>query len=304
MFVHNVRYGFATNSSSTHSIVLINKGERILDDDDSQEYGWEFFTCASETSKRQYLGQTAKHCLARVHHLPNIDAAIIASAWAGVEVDPEGYIDHQSLITIPTSKKWNDSVVSRDFFNDLLAFVLRDDVAIVGGNDNEDHRHPIIEGGRAKPITQYWSDDEIDSPVLNLMRENDSEYLRGRYDATGKFWSLFSTRNGTKIRTSFVEGANADKSEVPELVDIKITDYCKKGCYYCVAPNTKVLTKDLVWIEISKLDIGQEIVAFDEVATIDDSRKLRIATITDKWITNKPAIKVTTEHGEIGGRLV
>ena len=92
MFIHNVRYGFATNSSSTHSIVLINNGDTIRDSDDSAEYGWDFFTCASEAAKRQYLGQTAKHCLSSVHHLSQRDAAIIASSWAGVEVDPEGYI--------------------------------------------------------------------------------------------------------------------------------------------------------------------------------------------------------------------
>jgi len=136
MFVHNVRLGFATNSSSSHSIALVSKDTKIQDDY-SPEFGWDFFTCASEEAKRQYLGQTAMHCLGRVHGLDNELASIIASKWCGVQVDPEGYIDHESTITIPTSYRWGNYSLKKDFFDDLLNFVLRTDVVILGGNDND-----------------------------------------------------------------------------------------------------------------------------------------------------------------------
>lgn len=255
MFVHNVRLGFATNSSSSHSIALVSKDAKIQDDY-SPEFGWDFFTCASEEAKRQYLGQTAMHCLGRVHGLDNEMAAIIASKWCGVEVDPEGYIDHESTITIPTSYRWGNYVLKKDFFDDLLNFVLRTDVVILGGNDNEEKQHPLLEDGTAKNIIRRspW-DSDIGSPALTLLRDYRNREVRGRYDKTGKFWTLFNTNNGNKVRFSFVEDSNSEKSEAPELADIKITDYCNQGCYYCYqgsTPKGKHADKDqigrLAWL--------------------------------------------------------
>jgi hypothetical protein len=241
MFVHNVRYGFATNSSSTHSIVKINKGHKIRDNDFDQEFGHGFFTCASAKSKRQYLGQIVKHNLMGMCDLEDADVAIIASKWAGVEVDPFGYIDHQSIIALPTTVAWGSYSLRKDFFEDFKEFILRPDIAILGGNDNQESQHPLIKNGSVKNILHrgYWQDEEIGSPALNLILESNSKNLRARYDKPGKFWSLFCTSDGTKIRMSFTEDACVDKSEVPELVDIKITDYCKKSCSYCYQGSGK-----------------------------------------------------------------
>ena len=56
---------------------------------------------------------------------------------------------------------------------------------------------------------------------------------KARYDSKGRFWTLFSTIRGTKTRISFVDDADTSKSEAPELVDLKITDYCKNNCSFC-----------------------------------------------------------------------
>ena len=236
MFIFNVRYGFATNSSSSHSIVLLNK--KVNDECDS-EFGWDFFTCSNEDSKRQYLGQTVKICLEQLNHLDAESATIIATKWCGVEVDPEGYIDHESVIMIPSTLCWGRGALRRDFFNDLMKFILREDVAILGGNNNEETDHPLLADGTAtRLIPDRWEETKVGSPVLKLLRDGNCSTVRARYDHTGKFWSLFSTQSGTKVRFSFVEDSNADKSEYPELVDLKITDYCKKGCHYCYQGST------------------------------------------------------------------
>ncbi|MCK9567585.1 radical SAM protein [Candidatus Pacearchaeota archaeon] len=311
MFVHNVRYGFATNSSSTHSIVLIKKGVRVRDDSEDQEFGWNFFTCASEEAKRQYLGQVVKINLAHLADLEDEDAAIIASKWAGVEVNPSGYIDHQSIIAIPSNVNWGRYHLRRDFFDDLLAFILRKDVAILGGNDNEEDRHPLIRDGKARNVLKryQWDDEEIGSPVLNLMLESGSKHLRARYDKVGKFWSLFCGRSGTKVRTSFTEDANADKSEVPELVDVKITDYCKQGCYYCYqgsTPKGKHASKELVrnvayaLKELETFEValggGESTEHPDLLEIIDDFHHMGIVvnltTRNEDWVINNlPTIK-------------
>jgi hypothetical protein len=67
MFVHNVRYGFATNSSSSHSIVLL-KNKKKAKENYSSDFGWEFFTCISENAKLQYLGQTLIYNLTKVRY--------------------------------------------------------------------------------------------------------------------------------------------------------------------------------------------------------------------------------------------
>ena len=239
MYIHNVRYGFATNSSSSHSIILMNDGETAHDNLDYQEFGWDFFTAASEEAKRGYMGQVAKQALCSVHRLSSKDAAIIASEWVGTEVDPEGYIDHQSLISIPCDENYGTIQINKDYFDDMLKFILQPNIVIGGGNDNTEDVHPILDSGRGRNVIyDRWDDEEIGNPALRLLTDYGSETVRARYDSEGKFWSLFNVSSGTKIRTSFVPDANAEKSEVPELVDVKITDMCDRNCHYCYQGST------------------------------------------------------------------
>src|SRR5512142_2066725 len=102
MYIHNVRYGFATNSSSTHSIVMLSSKAQAADNYDSG-FGWDHFTCVSETAKRQYMGQVLVDNFESLHNMGRRDAVILASNWCEIEVDPQGYIDHQSMITLPSS---------------------------------------------------------------------------------------------------------------------------------------------------------------------------------------------------------
>ena len=57
--------------------------------------------------------------------------------------------------------------------------------------------------------------------------------IRYRFDKNAVTW--FDTRNGTKIRVAL---GPYRKSRVPELVDIKITDYCSFGCAFCYQGST------------------------------------------------------------------
>lgn len=231
MYIHNIRYGFATNSSSLHSIVLMNSGQTARNSYDSQEFGWDFFTLASEKAKREYMGQQVKLSFERVNALNEYDAAILASNWAGASIDPYGSIDHQSSISFPCEKTWNGWSVRRDFFDEMLNFVLNPEIVIVGGNDNSGEDHEIIANAKGKNILcSQWDGDSNNQIKLFL---ECSVNIRGRRDSKGNFWVLFNPDNGTKIRMSFDPLANANKSEAPELVDIKITDHCTKNCTYC-----------------------------------------------------------------------
>ena len=105
--------------------------------------------------------------------------------------------------------------------------------------------------------------------------------------------------NGKTVRIALDPSKPITELAYPEFYDIKVTSHCKGGCSYCVDPNTLILTTDLEWLPIKDIDIGKEIIAFDETSSRSVVRKLRKATITNKWATKKPAIRVTTEIGEI-----
>jgi hypothetical protein len=48
MKIHNVRMGFATNSSSTHSIIFMPNKFGIVDELADEDFGWQyFFSCRS-----------------------------------------------------------------------------------------------------------------------------------------------------------------------------------------------------------------------------------------------------------------
>ena len=77
MKIQNIRYGFATNSSSSHSVVL---APGLKDNVCTGElgYGWENFVLATEEEKRKYLFTAAFLFMRRQHG--QREAAILAGA--------------------------------------------------------------------------------------------------------------------------------------------------------------------------------------------------------------------------------
>lgn len=58
---------------------------------------------------------------------------------------------------------------------------------------------------------------------------NDCEF---RYDSSG-FITIFNKKIGMKIRTKTYENKEPEISDIPELVDLSITDYCEENCEFC-----------------------------------------------------------------------
>ncbi len=151
----------------------------------------------------------------------------MVQAWLPDHVDASenGYVDHQSIIHFP--RNWNGNGIDKEFFDEFKSFLLRDDVAILGANDNDGSIHPLRSAG-------------IDTMHKNVLPIETDEAYVVRKDPSG-FWTMFSRENGSKIRFSFCGGAlekHPDRSARPELVDIKITDYCPFGCSYCYQDST------------------------------------------------------------------
>jgi len=219
--IHKVRLGLATNSSSTHSLILLPAGAR--DDAAHGQFGWDFFTAGSRERKMRYLACQLRSSLMQV---TNDDMAhTVAQAWTGIELAPHDdysdYVDHQSSWTLPLD--WDAKGVDREFFDELKAFLMRDDVVVLGGNDNTEDSHPLDDGGAGRLAVP------IEESCRDLVCRRDGDH-----------WTLFDRATGTKLRMSFAEGraVEPEKAATPELVDVKITDYCPYGCDFCYQDST------------------------------------------------------------------
>lgn len=200
MKIQNIRFGHANNSSSTHSIVFLNRNYGDCDVY-NYEFGWDNFTAQSTKAKLAYLG----HVLSYNNVLNNPYKA-------------EGYVDHQSVFNIPRRR---DGSHSDEFVKDLADFLSRPDIAILGGNDDDGESHRLLNEGM---------------PIDRL----DGYSLQGKCRKQKGIWTIYEESNGNKARFSF-DNIDTDlefKSETPELVDVKITDYCPYGCSYCYMGST------------------------------------------------------------------
>jgi len=226
--VQNVRLGQATNSSSSHSIILLKKDDKTkYKDKDTDDFGWNYFTAASKEEKLKYISILIKRSLVSRTNLPDNHAALIAATYTAIAVDEitEGSIDHQSVMIIPykaySEEYFNSLEIEKEYIDDLLEFIKREDVLILGGNDNDEDDHPLAIRGTA------WLEE--------IPRDTNAVYY-ARKDASKK-WTLYCPENGLKVRVDF----NTDISVptlIPDLVDMKITDYCSFGCTYCYMGST------------------------------------------------------------------
>ena len=210
----SLRKGFATNSSSLHSIILT---EDFIENDSNGEFGWEHFSLTSDQEKRKYLA-----CILYDHLnyiIGNELATELAEHLLKTSIK-DAYIDHQSEPTIPM--EWDGRSLNMQYFNDYRDFILQERVKIFGGHDNGDDGHPLL--------YQY--------SIFNLPLIIDSrhEKLVARKDPIYGNWVVFDRRSGTKARY-FLDGnehpEGITRASIPELIDISITSKCNENCKFC-----------------------------------------------------------------------
>ena len=217
MLIENVRIGFATNSSSSHSVVVLAKQPLTDHPSDDCCYGWENFTLAGTNSKRDYLAVAL--CDALRKQVSEEVAVAVTRDWLHPNdeaLDPDSYIDHQSTPALPVS--WGGAGVDKEYIDDFMNLLMRPDITILGGNDNSDG-HPLLED--AKQVIAIPSDY---SP--SIARKN------------GNLWTLFSRERGWKTTFSFEDTIIPDPNAPPELIDLKITNRCYRGCDFCYQDST------------------------------------------------------------------
>jgi|JI10StandDraft_1071094.scaffolds.fasta_scaffold00157_123 hypothetical protein len=242
--IHNVRFGRATNSSSSHSIVVLPRGATEADQIDSDgSYGWNGFQLATKESKRNYLATQV--FLTMREFVPEDIAWHAAAKWVGAigvpgdhreemkdDTDLDvGGVDHQSVMLLPLA--WPSPYEGRphprgidiEFLRDFSAWIEQENVVICGGNDNtEEDDPPLKEEGK-----------KFEYPIGYSPRVGFDHYL-ARKD--GSYWTLVNVSGGHKIRLSFGDEIAPAAASAPELVDLSITDYCDEGCGFCYRGST------------------------------------------------------------------
>ena len=233
----NIRRGFANNSSSSHSMLLMDTSasSKLKSKADDGDYGWENFTLTDTSSKKDYVRNLFDQALTSqlgktISRQVLTDLGLLNNSK---EFFLEKNVDHQSQIVLPLSE--DQSGVNIQFMKELTDWSLQDNIAILGGNDNS-KGHPYKKRGTNISLSYWLSEAGI---------------IAWKDDATNT-WSLFSKKNGLSLRFSFDDMANAyqktDNYENyqlsntaalrPNLVDIKITDRCPFGCSYCYQGST------------------------------------------------------------------
>jgi organic radical activating enzyme len=259
MKILNVRLGLATNSSSTHSLVFLPKGVNAEEIDSScgdYSFGWDPFQLTNKDSKNRYLSSSLFTQLKK--DLGAETAESVTREWCGTEPNQnkectddlaDGYVDHQSALAFPHN--WDGKGINKDFFDDFMKFIMRDNIIIAGGNDNsgDEEDPPILHAGGIVPA------------MLDSLPTEDYQSPRvARKD--GEYWTIFNRENGSKIRITF-EGdefqLKLKRSSSPELIDVKITNYCSFNCEYCYQDSTKQGKHgDTAWIKSLALKLKEE----------------------------------------------
>jgi len=199
-----LRLGFANNSSSSHSVIIVDPKYKGIDNGpDSDNYGWEHFLCATKEAKKDYVKAQIKAAFEEPL------ASLICGQIFNEPLSEKG-IDHQSIWNLPIGR---DGARNIEYFKEMVKQILEDDnIAIEGGNDN--------------------GDDDI---VYGKRRMDKAPHGTCVRKEKNGVWTFFSKVDGTKVRLSpeFQGLEKNRKADTPELVDVKITDYCNAGCSFC-----------------------------------------------------------------------
>lgn len=114
-----------------------------------------------------------------------------------------------------------------DYYEEFCREILdNDDIAILGGNDNSDD--PDIHSKAEKPAINTIYKSYLENRELKGGTNKDS-------------YTIFNGGTGTKVhiaKSDFSSIEEIDKPEAPELIDLKITDYCPIGCSFCYQNST------------------------------------------------------------------
>jgi len=243
MYIHYFREGPLTNSSSSHSFLLLKEGQeppreitniRIREE---TSFGPEWFILTSPDYKAAYAARIVYDNFLR-YKVPNYIALIATEAVTGVKLSGDGYVDGHSVPVFP--ERYEGDGPDEEFVEEFFNFIMKETVVILGGTDNEYPPEGWPEGGKRLLLPEH--DYYYPMPTEWTCRK----------DRKRGFWTLYNRISGTKIRLSFddpFQEAKPGYATVPEQLDVCITKQCGYGCDFCymnATPDSEQLDSTIV----------------------------------------------------------
>lgn len=303
LVIHNLRAGFATNSSSSHSVILIpDHMVGTLEDTYAPvdgRYGQNDFQLVSNEHKLRYLAaQLFTNAIAMnpdrqeafialfEPHVPNIRTLVEEAGERENMWSDALYVDHDSAFLVP------ENGPTLGYTRALMKMMMSNKVVVTGGSGETQFDYP---------------EAQIDS-TFKLLKDG----YRTRVRQDGPYTTIFDINTGNKVRISEDDAPPYTKAEIPELVDLKITDYCGQGCNFCYQSSTtagkhaplsaiKQAVKTLKALEVFEVAIGGgEPTDHPEFAQIlkmfkKEELVVNFTTLSDRWLSDKNLVQTVAQ---------
>ena len=217
VYLKNFRKGFATNSSSTHSLIYKNKGDMFEDLNIFELNYYDRFDNTIAATKDAKI----KYIAADVFYNKKLFDLLCAiypemkeyEGLATQQRNSEKYGETFGMYT--RGSLYFDSSENLEASLDYIKNIIEnDEIIIVGGSDEEDFVYETTENHvkLPKPDDVDIYDNRPQGVVKN-----------------GNYWVGYGFHG--KLRFSTTKGECIP--EYPELIDLRITNKCEHGCNFC-----------------------------------------------------------------------
>ena len=219
VYLKNFRKGFATNSSSTHSVIYRNKEDLFKDLDIFELNYYDRFDNTIAASKEAKIKYVAANIMwhDKLYEIMSLYYPQMNEYKELIKKTKNKetlYGDDEKFGMCARGRLYFGNSKYLEASIDYLRNVIdNDDIIIVGGSDETDFVWETIEGHKTLP-----QPDEI-----NEYNDNCNIVKNGNY------WVGFGY-NG-KVR--FSNSNDKCIPSYPELIDLKITNQCDHGCNFC-----------------------------------------------------------------------
>lgn len=239
IYLKNFRKGYATNSSSTHSLIYRNKDEMFEDLNVFELNFYDRFDktiAASKAAKIKYVAANIMFndklfeimCL----YYPEMkqyekDAKYVVEntrKYVNGEITYDDFNDQKFGMCNRQSLYFQNSKFLEASIDYLRNIIDDDDVIIVGGSDETDFVFDTKENHTELPIPE-WVEFNSDK--------------KGHIVKNGNYWVGYGygTEDNGKLR--FTTSKHNCVPEYPELIDLKITNKCNHNCKFCYMDSNK-----------------------------------------------------------------
>lgn len=293
--IKNLRKGFATNSSSTHSIIFKNKKE-VLEDLNIFDFNYyERYTKTIASTRKAKL----KYILAYIYDDENLVERLLPIFPEIKEYFPlikKNFIDEDNFEFGGCYRGALYDKENQQFsFEHICNIINNDNIAIIGGSDEQ----------------EFVYDLEDTHKKIELPYFDDPKYISFK---NGNYWIYYKDmykKSMIKFRCTVQD--HELTPEYPELIDLKITNKCSHKCSFCYQDSTtQGLHADpsLIRSLVSTLQIPTEFAVgggnilehpqLKEIFYIIKNKNKHILNITlnnkDVWCLNHAQIDIINEY--------